>query len=236
MKPTVSVVVPARNEEAMIEACLKSILAQEPKPLEVILVDNGSTDRTSEIGKSLGVKVIYQSKPGLHIARQTGLEAATGDVVAATDADCVVGPGWVGEIQKAFEDPGVVETYGPLEFFDAPPLDTFLAKYGWPFFVYVMDKLGQPNTSGGNHAVRRSTALEVGGYDVPFGEDLRLMLKLKEKGRIAYLPRAVVLTSGRRLKNGRFKMYGVHLKNIWRRLRGMEQDYGGDYYAEREGK
>lgn len=234
MKPTVSVVVPARNEEANIEACLRSILQQSPAPLEVILIDNGSTDRTSEIGRSLGVKVVYQATPGLHIARQTGLEVAVGEVVAATDADCIVKQGWVGEIQEAFVDPAVVESYGPLEFFDAPPFDTLLAKYGWPLFVSIMDRLGQPNTSGGNHAVRRKVALEVGGYDVPFGEDLRLMLKLKERGRIVYLPKAVVLTSGRRLKKGRFKMYGVHLKNIWRRLRGLPQDYGTDYYAERE--
>lgn len=234
MEPTVSVVVPARNEEASIEACLRSIMAQEPKPLEIILIDNGSTDQTSAIGQRLGVKVVYQAKPGLHIARQTGLEIATGDVVAATDADCIAQPGWVDEIQKAFVDPQVVEAYGPLEFFDAPWFDTILAKYGWPVFVGIMDKLGQPNTSGGNHAVRRSVALEVGGYDVPFGEDLRLMLKLKEKGKIVYLPKATVLTSGRRLKKGRFKMYGVHLKNIWRRLRGLPQDYGTDYYSERE--
>lgn len=63
MKPTVSVVVPARNEEEMIGACLESILRQEPPPHEVILVDNGSTDRTGEIGRSLGVRVVYQPNP-----------------------------------------------------------------------------------------------------------------------------------------------------------------------------
>lgn len=234
MLPTVSVVVPARNEEALIEACLQSILFQEPKPLEVILVDNGSVDRTSEIGKALGVKVIYQPRPGLHIARQTGLEAAQGDVVANTDADCLVEPGWIEAIAKAFSNPEVVETYGGLEYFDAPFWDRLSAKYGYPLFLAIMDKLGQPNTAGGNHAVRRETALKVGGYDVPFGEDLRLMLKLKQQGKIKYVPGQRVLTSGRRLKKGRWKMYGTHLRNIWRRLWGREQDYGSDYYAERE--
>lgn len=136
MKPTVSVVVPARNEEEMIGACLESILQQEPPPHEVILVDNGSTDRTGEIGRRLGVQVIYQPQPGLHIARQTGLEAASGRVVATTDADCRVEPGWIAAIQEAFSDPEVVETYGPLEF-----------------------------------------------------EDLRLILKLKERGKIVDTPR-----------------------------------------------
>ncbi|GIW30813.1 MAG: glycosyl transferase [Meiothermus sp.] len=234
MKPTVSVVVPARNEEEMIGACLESILRQEPPPYEVILVDNGSTDRTGEIGRSLGVRVIYQPQPGLHIARQTGLEAASGEVVAATDADCRVEPGWIAAIQEAFSDPEVVETYGPLEFFDGPLFDRLLSRYGYPLFLSLMAKLGQPNTAGGNHAVRRQVALEVGGYDVPFGEDLRLMLKLKQRGKIVYTPKARVLTSGRRLSKGRWKMYGVHLKNIWARLRGAPQDYGPDYYADRE--
>ncbi|WP_333659472.1 glycosyltransferase [Meiothermus cerbereus] len=234
MKPSVSVVVPARNEEEMIGACLQSILKQEPAPHEVILVDNGSTDRTGEIGRSLGVRVIYQPKPGLHIARQTGLEAATGEVVAATDADCRVEPGWIAAIQEAFSDPEVVETYGPLEFFDGPLFDRLLSRYGYPLFLGIMAKLGQPNTAGGNHAVRRAVALEVGGYDVPYGEDLRLMLKLRARGKIVYTPKARVLTSGRRLSKGRWKMYGVHLKNIWARLRGAPQDYGNDYYADRE--
>jgi glycosyltransferase involved in cell wall biosynthesis len=234
MKPGISVVVPARNEEEMIGACLESILRQEPAPLEVILVDNGSSDRTGEIGRSLGVRVLYQPKPGLHIARQTGLEAAVGEVVAGTDADCRVEPGWIAAIQEAFSDPEVVETYGPIEFFDGPLFDRLLSRYGYPLFLGLMARLGQPNAAGGNHAVRRQVALEVGGYDVPYGEDVWLMLKLKSRGKIVYTPRARVLTSSRRLRRGRWKMYGVHLKNIWARLRGAPQDYGSDYFADRE--
>ncbi|ALJ90917.1 glycosyltransferase family 2 protein [Thermus aquaticus] len=233
MKPRVSVVVPARNEEEFIGACLESILKQNPPPHEIIVVDNASTDRTGEIARSMGAKVIYQSKIGLHIARQTGLEAATGDVVAATDADCVVEPGWIAAIQDAFVDPEVVEVYGPIEFMDGPLLDRWLSRYGFPIFLRIMHLLGQPNASGGNHAVRRQIALEVGGYDVPYGEDLRLMLKLKERGKILYLPQARVKTSSRRLKKGRWSFYGLHLKNVLARLLGRPADYGEDYYADR---
>lgn len=232
---TVSVVVPARNEEEFIGPCLESILAQKTKPHEIIVVNNGSKDRTGEIARSYeGVRVIDQPTPGLHIARQTGLEAATGEVVANTDADCIVQPGWIASIARAFRDPEVVEVYGTLEFYDAPWLDRVLSRYGYPLLVALTHRLGQPNTAGGNHAVRRSVALEVGGYDVPFGEDLRLMLKLKERGKIVYLPTARVLTSGRRLRGGRWKMYGTHLNNIVRRIMGLPQDYGQDYYADRE--
>jgi glycosyltransferase involved in cell wall biosynthesis len=232
---TVSVVVPARNEEEFIGACLDSILSQEPKPYEVIVVNNGSKDRTAEIARSYeGVKVIDQPIPGLHIARQTGLEAASGEVVANTDADCIVQPGWIAAIARAFQDPEVVEVYGPLAFYDGPWLDRILSRYGYGLLVAIADKLGYPNASGGNHAVRRQVALEVGGYDVPFGEDLHLTRKLKQRGKILYLPEAKVLTSARRLKGGRWKMYGTHLKNIWRRALGLPEDYGKDYYADRE--
>jgi glycosyltransferase involved in cell wall biosynthesis len=232
---TVSVVVPARNEEEFIGPCLESILAQQTRPHEIIVVNNGSKDRTAEIACGYeGVRVIDQPTPGLHIARQTGLEAATGEVVANTDADCIVQPGWIAAIARAFQDPEVVEVYGTLEFYDAPWFDRVLSRYGYPLLVALTHRLGQPNTAGGNHAVRRSVALEVGGYDVPFGEDLRLMLKLKQRGKIVYLPEARVLTSGRRLRGGRWKMYGTHLNNIVRRVLGLPQDYGKDYYADRE--
>ncbi len=232
--PRVSVVVPARNEEDYIGACIDAILRQDPPPDEVIVVDNGSRDRTAEIARAKGVRVVHEPRPGLHLARQAGLEAARFEVVANTDADCIVLPGWIEAIKEAFEDPEVVETYGPLELFEAPWLDRVLAKYLYPAFLWIMDRLGQPNTAGGNHAVRREVALAVGGYDVPFGEDLHLMMKLKERGKIKYVPRQRVLTSGRRLKRGRWKMYATHLKNIWRRLRGLPEDYGPDYYADRE--
>ena len=235
MVPSISVVVPARNEEQAIGPCLESILASEVKPLEIIVIDNGSTDRTAEIAQSYeGVKVIFESRPGLHIARQTGLENALGDVVAATDSDCLVSKQWIGEIAKAFELPSTVETYGPLEFFDGPWLDKSLSKYIYPVFLFIQDRLGQPNTAGGNHAVRRTTALEVGGYDRPFGEDLALMMKLKERGNIVYIPKGLVLTSARRLKKGRWKMYGLHIINSFKRVLGKETNYGQDYYSERE--
>lgn len=234
MQPSVSVVVPARNEEELIGGCLKSILSQEPQPLEVILVDNGSTDRTAEIAKALGARVIYQPNPGVHIARQTGLEAARGDIIASTDADCIVKPGWIRAIVQGFSEPQVVETYGGLEYFDAPLLDRLSAKYGYPLFLAIMNWLGQPNTAGANQAVRRETALKVGGYDVPLGEDIQLTHKLKSHGKIKYVPDQRVLTSGRRLKGGRLKMYATHLRNIWRRLQGREQDYGKDYHADRD--
>jgi len=232
--PRLSVVVPARNEEAYIGAALTSILSQDPAPDEIIVVDNGSSDATASIASKHGARVIRVEEPGVHRARQAGLQAARGLIVAQTDADSRVLPGWTAAILNAFEEPGVVASYGPIELFEAPLFDQLLARYGFPLFLKLAHAIGQPNLSGANHAVLREAALSVGGYDRPFAEDVHLGLKLKARGKIRYRPDQRVATSGRRLRGGRLKLYGVHAKNLWRRLRGLPEDYGEDYFAERD--
>ena len=231
--PRLSVVVPARNEEAYIGAALASILSQDPPPDEVIVVDNGSSDATASIAAAHGARVIRVEEPGVHRARQAGLQAARGAIVAQTDADSRALPGWTAAILAAFEEPGVVASYGPIELFEAPLLDRMLARYGFPLFLKLTHAMGHPNLSGANHAVLKEAALAVGGYDRPFAEDVHLGLKLKTRGKIRYRPDQRVTTSGRRLRGGRLKLYGVHAKNLWRRMRGLPEDYGEDYFAER---
>lgn len=233
--PRVSVVVPARNEEAYIDRCLEALLQQKPPPDEVIVVDNGSKDRTAAIAEAWGARVVLEPKPGVHHARQAGLKAARYEIVAQTDADTRVLPGWIAAIHQGFADPATVATYGPIEFDeDAPVLDRWLSRRIFPLFLRLSAVLGQPNVSGANHAVRRETALAVGGYDRPFAEDVHLAQKLSSLGRIRYLPHQRVATSGRRLARGRWKMYGVHAKNVLARLLGRPEDYGPDYFADRE--
>jgi len=222
--PKVSVVVPARNEEAYIGSCLEALLAQDPPPDEVIVVDNGSKDGTAKIAAAMGARVVREERPGVHHARERGLEEARFEVVAQTDADTRVLPGWIASIKNAFEDPEVVASYGPV------------LLYLFPAFLRLSALLGQPNLNGANHAVRREAALAVGGYDRPFAEDVHLARKLRARGgKIVYVPRQRVLTSGRRLKKGRLAFYGVHAKNFLRRLHGLPEDYGPDYFADREG-
>jgi len=232
--PRVSVVVPARNEEDYIGTCLDALFHQEPPPDEVIVVDNGSKDATARIAKEKGARVVREPEPGVHRARQAGLEAARFEVVAQTDADTRVLPGWIAAIKRGFEDPDTVVTYGPIALYEAPVLDRWLARYAFPLFLRLTALLGQPNVSGANHAVRREAALAVGGYDRPYAEDIHLAKKLARLGRIRYLPNQRVLTSGRRLARGRWKMYGVHAKNVLARLLGSPEDYGPDYFADRE--
>ncbi len=97
MQPFVSVVIPALNAEDTIEACLRSALAQAwpADRLEVILVDNGSTDLTREKAKQLGCRVVIESKRGRSRARNRGVDAARGEFLAFLDADCEAPPDWV---------------------------------------------------------------------------------------------------------------------------------------------
>ena len=83
----VSVVIPARNEEAYLPSALEAVLAQTLPPFEVIVVDNASTDRTREVAEALGARVVFCGRRGVAYARQAGLLAARGEWVAMTDAE-----------------------------------------------------------------------------------------------------------------------------------------------------
>jgi GT2 family glycosyltransferase len=102
--PGVSVVVPAYNSEGTVGACLRALLAQDvSEPYEIIVVDDGSTDRTAEVAEGFGrrVRVLRQANRGAGAARNAGTAAALGEIVLFTDADCEPVPGWARALVKA---------------------------------------------------------------------------------------------------------------------------------------
>jgi glycosyltransferase involved in cell wall biosynthesis len=86
----VSVVMPAFNEEAFIAEALDSVLAQAYEPVELIVVDDGSTDRTAEIAAARGASILRQPRRGPAVARNAGLAASHGDYWTIVDADDVI--------------------------------------------------------------------------------------------------------------------------------------------------
>ncbi len=110
--PLVSVVIPVLNGEATIGACLSALVKSDyPKErFEVFLVDNGSIDRTLEIAKQHPVTVLTEPRRGPAQARNRGIEASRGDVLALIDADCLATTGWIRELVKPFvsDDVGAV--------------------------------------------------------------------------------------------------------------------------------
>lgn len=91
-RPAVSVVIPAYNEERYLAACLTSLQKQTLKNFETIVVDNNSTDKTAEIARRFGAKVVKELKQGIIPARERGFREAKAEIIARTDADTIVAP------------------------------------------------------------------------------------------------------------------------------------------------
>ncbi len=90
MNLTFSFIIPALNEEDLIAECINSIKRQKKVVGEIIMVDNGSKDKTAEIAKKLGCKVVKEEKRGVSHARNKGAKLAKGDILCFIDADGVL--------------------------------------------------------------------------------------------------------------------------------------------------
>lgn len=110
MPPSYSVVIPAFNAERTLGTVIGALHGQEPPPEEVIVVDDGSTDRTAEIARRLGASVIPSDGSGFAGgARNLGWEQAAGDAVVFLDSDAIPAPGWGAGIERALaEHPGAI--------------------------------------------------------------------------------------------------------------------------------
>ena len=184
----VSVVIPALNEEGNIEQCLKSIRRQNP-PVELILIDNGSIDRTPEIARSICDKVYIEPDFSLAEMRNFGVIEATGDVIVTTDADCIAPENWISSIIKPFEDQTVVAVGGALRPLNVNSLSRF---YCWCSSI-MQGIFGL--YQGANMAYRKETYLKSSGYsDAKRAEDWNLSWQIKKFGKTHYLRRAYTQT------------------------------------------
>ena len=109
-----SVIIPAYNAEHTLARTLKALHHQTVprEEYEIIVVDDGSTDRTGEIAQALADRVLFQENQGPAAARNAGVRAARGDIVLFTDADCEPLPDWLEKMTAPFSDPEVVGTKG----------------------------------------------------------------------------------------------------------------------------
>lgn len=114
-----SLIIPAYNEEDYIGVCLQSIAEQTEKPLEVIVVDNNSTDGTVEIAKKFDfVRVVKEKRQHQAFAQYSGFSIAKGDIIGRIDADSVLPKDWVSKTLAYFDDPDVVAASGSGKAYD----------------------------------------------------------------------------------------------------------------------
>ncbi len=196
--PRVSVVVCAYNAERTMEACLASLEHLNYPDYEVIVVNDGSTDRTLEIAQRYPYcKIISQPNKGLSVARNVGAEAATGEIVAYTDSDCVADPDWLNYLVGKMVAADLVACGGPNF---PPPEDSLVpaavaVSPGGPTHVLVSDDVAE-HIAGCNMAFRRDVLLGLGGFDPLYraaGDDVDICWRFQDAGyTIGFSPSAVV--------------------------------------------
>lgn len=168
-EPQVSVVVPFFNSERYIKGCIESLLNQKIlDSYELIFVDNGSTDGSAAIVASYPeVTLLDQATPGAYAARNTGIARATAPLIALTDADCHVDPGWISSIQQAMQSPDTGVVLGQCRYPDhASWALRILGAYENAKTEYVIARC-PPNrhfAHANNMAVRASVFAEVGPF------------------------------------------------------------------------
>jgi glycosyltransferase involved in cell wall biosynthesis len=183
--PSLSVVVCAYNEERYLGDCLESLLRLDYPNLDVVICDDGSTDRTLEIACAYPFRVLALEHLGLSAARNAGLEAARGDLIAYLDADAACDPDWPYHLALSFED-GVDASGGP----NLPVPNVGFAERviahspGGPLHVLITDDRAE-HVVGANMAFRRNTLRDLGGFDVSYtsaGDDVDISWRLLDTG------------------------------------------------------
>src|SRR5438093_4194 len=162
----VSIVIPAHNEEALLPDCLRALAAQDyDGALEIIVVDNASTDRTAEVARFLGASVVPEPRRDYCLALIRGFAAATGSIIAMTDADTVVPPDWVSRLVEEYRRrPDVVAIGGDVVFTGANWKGWLLARVLVPAFNWIDRRNPRgPHLWGANLSVRRNAFLAGGG-------------------------------------------------------------------------
>lgn len=185
----VSIVVPVYNGERTVQRCVESLIAQNYPAdlLEIIFVDNKSKDKTCLIlqpyvNSGRIVLISETSVLNAYGARNTGVRAAKGEIIAFTDADCEATPNWLREITNSFQDPDIGCVAG--EILPAQPISV-IEKYGDESFLSQRKGVGQqfPPVKGGNCAFRKKIFYEVGFFrdDHPSGGDTELAWRMAQK-------------------------------------------------------
>jgi len=215
--PTVSVVVPVRDDAEQLQQCLGLLARQTVAPLEVVVVDNGSRDHSAEVAARHGARVVTETRRGIPAAAAAGYDAARGDVIARCDADTRPPPDWVGRISATLaQRPDLDAMTGRGRFHDLPRwLAPFAAgAYLGGYYLLVHAALGHTAVWGSNMAIRRRTWLEVRDlvhrHDPEIHDDMDLSFALGPPRRVRYDRRLVVGVSGRSLRGRRQLRRRVH--------------------------
>lgn len=185
-RPLVSVVIATRDRPGYLHDVLSALQWQTYSSIEIIVVNHGANERTHELARAFGVRHVTVSTGTLGAVRQAGVEAATGEVVAFVDDDCVPDPTWIQALVQAFrEQPDAVGMQGRTLAEPGSPLQHAVS-------VETQNRLYQTC----NIAYRREALHVAGGFDPSFVrwfEDTALAARILQLGPIGWEPRALMM-------------------------------------------
>lgn len=205
----ISIIIPTHNRRDILRRCLAAATSQDYPNFEVIVVDDGSTDGTGEMVRREFPAVRYirqEPNRGPAAARNRGIEAASGEIIAFTDDDCLLPPDFLSRLANGYRRyPEVAGVGGYLEAPDALLQTNPFARYE----AYVTHQVyhagpeeylgGFECPAGGTNSMsyRKAVLLEVGGFDESFpyaaGEDADLKWRVVQRGyRLLYIPVKVI--------------------------------------------
>ncbi len=187
--PFLSVIVPVYNGGGPFIDCLVSLTQSSFQDWELIVVDDGSSDKSASLAAQFGARVLTtDSKCGPGAARNLGAQAAVGSYLYFVDADCEVHPDTLAQVAAILQgDPGLDAMFGSYD--DAPGAGNFVAQYKNLFHHYVHQQSNEIASTfwAGCGAVKRTVFLALGGFDVrryarPSIEDIDLGFRIKLAG------------------------------------------------------
>lgn len=201
-KPAISVIIPSYNEEKLLPECLTSLTKQTFTDFEVIVVDNNCRDKTPEIAKRFGARVVKEKKQGMIAARQKGFAVAKGTIIARIDADAQANSDWLSVIHKTFEKyPEVVGITGN---FTSPSRQLAIGYGIWSFaLINILGKgiTGHYYLVGSNSAFRKKALSQITPHwDERLNEDFDLSCHLADIGPLLYVPEMRVTLSLRKVR------------------------------------
>jgi glycosyltransferase involved in cell wall biosynthesis len=221
--PTVSVVIPVKDDGAELGRCLRALRLQTRPVDEVVVVDNGSTDASADVARRFGARVVRCDAPGIPAASAAGYDAATGDLILRLDADCMPAATWTQAMTAAFaRRPDVAAFSGGARFTDGPRAlrVSLAALYLGTYTAVGMLALGHLPLFGSNLGLRRSAWRRVRSLvhrdDPEVHDDFDLAFHLGEHYRIGYATRAAMGISMRPFADAR--SFG---RRLWRGARSV---------------
>jgi len=207
----VSVIIPALNEEDYISQTVQAVLAQNfSGQFEIIVVDNDSSDGTSEIIRFYdGVKLLVEETKGVQIAREKGRKEAKGEILALLDADSIPPKDWLEKGISCFNDQMVVGVSGPYDYYDTGEIRRFLFAFCqrvlYPAIHFIVQGIFRQGAVmiGGNSFLRARAMEQINGFDTSirfYGDDVDTGRRLTKVGKVLYRRDIFVKSSARRMK------------------------------------